>query len=198
MADLRDREVAVSDKNDSRTGPSGRRARSASSFYLEVGGSADTYNVTVNFDSKNGHWCETLAGARCHGNGNGKGQKYGPPQQRDKRDPNMWCKHVQAALADTEALGEAQDRTAKAFGRVADSFKPLPTEADVADKREFSKPVDNSPSVKWAAKTDPRARLAEIEAEAATLRATVEVGEKVAALVAEYGPEAVKAALEAA
>jgi hypothetical protein len=92
MADLRDREVAVSEKNDSRMGPSGRRARSASSFYLEVGGSSDTYNVTVNFDSKNGHWCETLAGARCHGNGNGKGQKYGPPQQRDKRDPQQWCK----------------------------------------------------------------------------------------------------------
>ena len=192
MADLRDREVAVSDKNDSRTGPSGRRARSASSFYLEVGGSKDTYNVTVNFDSKNGHWCETLAGARCHGNGNGKGQKYGPPQQRDKRDPNMWCKHVQAALADVEALGEAQDRTAKAFGRVAESFKP---EADVADRAEFSKPAPVAP------KADPvvanaRERLAEIDAEAAAIRA--DVGGKVAALVAEFGPEAVKAALEAA
>ena len=87
MADLRDREVAVSDKNDTRMGPSGRRARSADSFYLLVGGSRDTYNVTVNFESKNGHWCETLAGKRCHGNGNGKGQKYGPPQGRDKRLP---------------------------------------------------------------------------------------------------------------
>ncbi len=162
-------------------GPSGRRARSAQSFYLEVGGSKDTYNVTVNFDSKNGHWCETLGGARCHGNGNGKGQKYGSPQSRDKRNPIEWCKHVQAALADVEALGEAQDRTAKAFGRVAESFKPK------------AEPV--------APKADPvvanaRERLAAIDAEAAAIRA--DVGGKVAALVAEYGPEAVKAALEAA
>jgi hypothetical protein len=197
MADLRDREVAVSDKNDSRMGPSGRRARSASSFYLEVGGSRDTYNVTVNFDSKNGHWCETVAGARCHGNGNGKGQKYGPPQSRDKRDANQWCKHVQAALADVEALGEAQDRTAKAFGRVAESFKPkpvAPTVADIAAEKRVEKHFD-------APKADPtvanaRDRLAAIDAEAAAIRA--DVGGKVAALVAEFGPEAVKAALEAA
>ena len=58
MADLRDREVAVSDKNDERMGPSGRRARSAKSFYLEVGGSKDTYNVTVNFEHRtpSGQW----------------------------------------------------------------------------------------------------------------------------------------------
>ncbi len=187
MADLRDREVAVSDKNDSKMGPSGRRARSADSFYLLVGGSRDTYNVTVNFNSKNGHWCETLAGARCHGNGNGKGQKYGPPQSRDKHDPDQWCKHVQAALADTEALGEAQERTAAAFGRVA-----IPTEADVADRAEFSKPAPVAPTVTASA----RDRLAAIEAEAAAIRA--DVGGKVAALVAEFGPEAVKAAIEAA
>ena len=178
MADLRDREVAVSEKNDSRTGPSGRRARSADSFYLEVGGSRDTYNVTVNFDAKNGHWCETLAGSRCHGNGNGKGQKYGPPQKRDKRDPNQWCKHVQAALADTEALGEAQDRTAKAFGRVAESYKPK------------AEPV--APTVT----ANARERLAAIEAEAAAIRA--DVGGKVAALVEEFGTEAVEAAIKAA
>ena len=183
MADLRDREVAVSEKNDSRMGPSGRRARSADSFYLLVGGSRDTYNVTVNFDSKNGHWCETVGGKRCHGNGNGKGQKYGPPQSRDKRNPVEWCKHVQAALADTEALGEAQDRTAKAFGRVADSFKPTPT------------PTPEPVAVPTVT-ANARERLAAIEAEKAAIVA--EVGGKVAALVSEYGAEAVKAAIEAA
>jgi hypothetical protein len=152
---------------------------------LEVGGSSDTYNVTVNFDSKNGHWCEKESGARCHGNGNGKGRRYGPPQSRDKRNPEEWCKHVQAALADTEALAEAQDRTAKAFGRVADSFKPKPE----------PKPAPVAP------KADPivanaRERLAAIEAEAAAIRA--DVGGKVAALVAEFGVEAVQAAIKAA
>ncbi len=185
MADLRDREVAVSDKNDSRTGPSGRRARSAQSFYLEVGGSRDTYNVTINFDSANGHWCETVAGNRCHGNGNGKGQKYGPPQKRDKRNPEEWCKHVQAALADTEALGEAQDRTAKAFGKVAESYKPKPE----------PKPT---PELYSPAADTARTRLAELDAEAAALRATVEINDKVAALIGEYGADAVKAAIKAA
>ena len=180
MADLRDREVAVSEKNDSRMGPSGRRARSADSFYLLVGGSRDTYNVTVNFDSKNGHWCETVAGSRCHGNGNGKGQKYGPPQRRDKRDPQQWCKHVQAALAATEMLAEAQERTAKAFGQAA---KPEP--------KPVAKP-EPTPTVT----ANARERLAAIEAEKAAIVA--EVGGKVAALVAEYGAEAVKAAIEAA
>jgi hypothetical protein len=183
MADLRDREVAVSEKNDSRMGPSGRRARSADSFYLEVGGSRDTYNVTVNFDSKNGHWCETVAGKRCHGNGNGKGQKYGPPQSRDKRNPVEWCKHVQAALADTEALAEAQDRTAKAFGRVADSYKPKPE-----PKPEPVEPVAITQTVSSA-----RDRLAAIEVEAAAIRA--DVAGRVAALVSEFGSEAVAVAL---
>jgi hypothetical protein len=164
-------------------GPSGRRARSPQSFYLEVGGSRDIYNVTVNFESKNGHWCEKVTGERCHGNGNGK-RNYGPPQQRDKRDPNQWCKHVQAALADTEKLAEAQERTAAAFGNVAEPVaKPEPTPEPVAPK---AKPVTAS----------ARERLAAIDAEAAAIRA--EVGGKVAALVAEYGPEAVKAAIEAA
>ena len=184
MADLRDREVAVSEKNDDRMGPSGRRARSAQSFYLLVGGSRDVYDVTVNFDSKNGHWCQTVAGARCHGNGNGKGQKYGPPQQRDKRDANQWCKHVQAALADSEALAEAMDRTAKAFGQAAKPVaKPEP--------KPVAKP-EPTPTVT----ANARERLAAIEAEAAAIRA--DVGGKVAALVAEFGAEAVKAAIEAA
>ena len=178
MADLRDREVAVSEKNDSRMGPSGRRARSRDSFYLMVGGSRDTYNVTINFESKNGHWCETLDGRRCHGNGNGKGQKYGPPQTRDKRDPQQWCKHVAAALADTEKLAEAQERTARAFG---EGRKPEPT----------PEPVKAAPVV-----SEARSRLAALEAERAALLA--ELDGKVAALVAEYGADAVKAAAEKA
>jgi hypothetical protein len=85
-------------------------------------------------------------------------------------------------LADTEALGEAQDRTAKAFGRVADSFKPKPE----------PKPEPVAPTVT----ANARERLAAIEAEAAAIRA--DVGGKVAALIAEYGADAVKAAIEAA
>jgi hypothetical protein len=178
MADLKDREVAVSEKNDTRMGPSGRRARSADSFYLLVGGSSCAYDVTVNFEGTNGHWCQKETGERCHGNGNGKSRTYGKPPQRDKRNPIEWCKHVQAALADTEALAEAQERTAIAFGTAA----PKPVKAE-------PKPTP----VKIAA----RDRLAEIEAEAAALRGQI-VTEKVAALIAEYGAEAVKAAAKAA
>ncbi len=177
MADLRDREVAVSDKNDSRNGPSGRRARSADSFYLLVGGSSDVYDVTVNFDSKNGHWCQTVAGSRCHGNGNGKGRKYGPPQSRDKRNPIEWCKHVQAALADTEALAEAQERTAKAFGGAV-IVTPTP------------EPVAVAPTVTASA----RERLAAIEAEKAAIVASL--NGKLADLLGEFGAEAVYAAID--
>ena len=73
MADLRNNETAVSEKNDSRMGPSGKKARERASLYMLVGGSSDIYDVTVNFDGKNGHWCQKESGARCHGNGNGKG-----------------------------------------------------------------------------------------------------------------------------
>ena len=183
MADLRDREVAVSDKNDTRMGPSGRRARSADSFYLEVGGSRDTYNVTVNFESKNGHWCETLDGKRCHGNGNGKGQKYGPPQGRDKRNPVEWCKHVSAALADTEALAEAQERTAIAFGKAP-------------RKAEASAPVVEAPADTGAAdrltalNAEREALLAEIAAE----EQIAELRTAIAALIEKHGAEAVRTA----
>lgn len=177
MADLRDREVAVSDKNDSRQGPSGRRVRSADSFYLEVGGSRDSYNVTVNFESKNGHWCEKFDGSRCHGNGNGKGQRYGPPQSRDKRDPDQWCKHVKAALADTEKLAEAQDRTARAFGAKAEPVAPKAVEAKPA-----------------AVVVGAKVRLAEIEAEKAAIVASL--NGKLADLLGEFGADAVYAAID--
>lgn len=194
MADLRDGEVAVSEKNDSATGPSGRRARSASSFYLLVGGSRDVYDVTVNFDSKNGHWCQKESGDRCHGNGNGKGRKYGPPQGRDKRNPQEWCKHVQAALANTEALAEAQERTARAFGR----GNPLPLVQTAEGHRV--RPVAAPGSLA----ADARQRLADLEGEAFTLRQEIEADKAgelrkaLAALVADHGFEAVNDAARAA
>jgi hypothetical protein len=164
-------------------GPSGRKKRSEDSLYLLVGGSSCAYDVTVNFETANGHWCQKETGERCHGNGNGKARTYGIPSARDKHNPIHWCKHVQAALAATEALAEASDRTAKAFGRKAERIAATPKPAPVA------KPA---PTVTASA----RDRLAAIEAEAAAIRA--DVGGKVAALVAEFGPEAVKAAIEAA
>jgi hypothetical protein len=134
--------------------------------------------VTVNFDSKNGHWCQTVAGSRCHGNGNGKGRKYGPPQDRDKRNPVEWCKHVQAALADTEALAEASDRTAKAFGKVV-----------IAEPKPEPKPEPVAPTVTASA----RERLEALEAEKAAIVANL--NGKLADLFGEFGAEAVKAAI---
>jgi hypothetical protein len=162
-------------------GPSGRKKRSEDSLYLLVGGSRDVYDVTVNFETKNGHWCQTVAGSRCHGNGNGKGQKYGPPQSRDKHNPIEWCKHVQAALAATEALAEASDRTAKAFGRKAERIAATPKPAPVA------KPA---PTVTASA----RDRLAAIEAEKAAIVASL--NGKLADLLGEFGADAVYAAID--
>jgi hypothetical protein len=164
-------------------GPSGRKKRSEDSLYLLVGGSRDVYDVTVNFETKNGHWCQTVAGSRCHGNGNGKGQKYGPPQSRDKHNPIEWCKHVQAALAATEALAEASDRTAKAFGRKADRIA-----ATVA--KPVAKPAPVAPSITASA----RERLAAIEAEKAAIVASL--NGKLADLLGEFGADAVYAAID--
>ncbi len=183
MADLRDREVAVSEKNDTQYGPSGRRKRSIDSLYFLVGGSTCAYDVTVNFESANGHWCQNEAGDKCFGNiGKGKTGKYGIASSRDKHNPIEWCKHIQAALAATEALAEASDRTAKAFGKGA-TVEPKP--------EPKPEPVVVAPTVTGSA----RERLAAIEAEKAAIEA--EVGGKVAALVSEYGSEAVQVALNA-
>jgi hypothetical protein len=191
MADLRDRETMVGPKNDSKMGPSGTRKRARTSLYMLVGGSKDVYDVTVNFETKNGHWCQTEAGARCHGNGNGKGQKFGPPQQRDKRDPQQWCKHVQAALADVEGLAEAEERTAIAFG-----------------ERERTATVTVKPAVPAFDKPEPvkaesaADRLRKVEAEAEALREQIraeesaEVREAVSALVAKFDYDRVREALK--
>jgi hypothetical protein len=184
MADLRDREVAVSEKNDSRMGPSGTKARLATSFYLLVGGSSEAYDVTLNFESANGHWCQKESGPRCHGNGNGKSRTYGKPSERDKHNPQHWCKHVSAAMAATEQLAEAMDRTAKAFGQAA---KPEP--------KPVAKPTIEPVAITQTV-SSARDRLAAIEAEKAAIVA--DVAGRVAALVAEFGAEAVKAAIEAA
>ncbi len=183
MADLRNNETAVSEKNDSAMGPSGRKRRMRSSLYMLVGGSSDVYEVTVNFESKNGHWCQKESGARCHGNGNGKGQKYGPPQGRDKRDPQQWCKHVKAALADVEGLAEAEERTAAAFG-------------------ERTATVTVKPAVPAFPETDTAAdRLATLNAERDALLAeiaaeeqTAELREAIATLIEKHGAEAVRKA----
>jgi hypothetical protein len=191
MADLRNNETMVGPKNDSRMGPSGKKARLRTSLYMLVGGSSDVYDVTVNFESTNGHWCQKESGARCHGNGNGKGQKYGPPQGRDKHDPQQWCKHVKAAMADVEGLAEAEERTAIAFGE-APRTATVTIKPAVPAFEEKAEPV----------KSDARERLAAIEAEAAKLRESIASDEKagklrksVAALIAEHGAEAVRKAV---
>ena len=197
MADLRNGETMVGPKNDSRMGPSGKKARLRTSLYMLVGGSSDIYDVTVNFESKNGHWCQKESGARCHGNGNGKGQKYGPPQGRDKHDPQQWCKHVKAAMADVEGLAEAEERTARAFGeRATVTVKP----AVPAFEAPAPAPVKAAP-VKGSASD----RLAVLEAEKAALLAEIATEEKtsalrksVAALVQEHGWETVRDAVKVA
>lgn len=181
MAHLRNGEVEVDRaSNESKLGPSGTRKRAATSCYLLVGGSSNTYKVTIS--TAGGHFCVDHAGAPCKGNLHGKGQKYGSVHNRDRNDARQWCKHVAAALADGEKIAEAQEITAAAFG--APKVKP------VAPKAVEAKPA---PVV-----ADAKVRLAELEVEAAKLRASVEIGDKVAALVAEYGREAVAEAIKAA
>lgn len=165
MADLRDLETMVGPKNDSAMGPSGKKARERTSLYMLVGGSSDVYDVTVNFETANGHWCQKESGARCHGNGNGKGQKYGPAQQRDKHDPQQWCKHVQAALADVEGLAKAAERTAIAFGETPRKVEAKPEPVTVQAKPE---------PVKAESAAD---RLRKLEAEAESLREQVRAEE---------------------
>jgi hypothetical protein len=164
-------------------GPSGRKKRSKDSLYLLVGGSSCAYDVTVNFETANGHWCQKETGERCHGNGNGKARTYGIPSARDKHNPIHWCKHVQAALAATEALAEASDRTAKAFGLKAER---IATKAATPKPAPVAKPA---PTVTASA----RDRLAAIEAEKAAIVA--DLNGKLADLFGEFGADAVKAAI---
>ncbi len=178
MAQLGNGEVQVDrPRNESKNGDSGRRARSPKSAYLLVGGSSDTYSVTVNFAT--GHFCKKDGekGAMCQGNMNGKARNYGHVSKRDTRNAVEWCKHVKAAMANTEALSEAQEITATTFGR----------------KQE---PAPVAPPVPVAV-IDPAIRLAEINTEMEALRGQI-VAEKVAALFEEHGREAVLEAIKAA
>lgn len=195
MADLRNGEVIVDvPRNESQTGDAGTRKRSADSCYLLVGGSSDTYSVTVNL--KSGHFCKLdHSGDPCKGNLYGKKSKYGAINVRDTDSPAQWCKHVQAALANGEAIAEAQDITAQAFGKA-------PRTAVV----KVSEPVPAFPETPEPVKADgsARERLAVLEDEQARLRAEIEAEESAActgavhALISEFGYERVRKALEAA
>ncbi len=164
MADLSNGETMVDvTRNESRNGDSGRRKRSENSAYLLAGGSRDTYSVTVNFET--GHFCKVDGGANCKGNMHGKGQKFGPINARDTRNSGAWCKHVQAVLANVEAVAEAQEITAQAFGKV-----PATVTATVKPPvAAFPETVKDEPTA--------RERLATLEAEAAALRDSLKADE---------------------
>jgi hypothetical protein len=179
MADLKNGQTMVDvTRNESRMGDSGQRKRSENSAYLLAGGSSDIYSVTVNFET--GHFCKVDGGGNCKGNMHGKGQKFGAIAHRNTRNPQEWCKHVQAALANTEALAEAQEITARAFGKRTETVVP-PAPAPAAESAAD--------------------RLAKLEAEAEALRAQVraeetgELREAVSALVERFDADRVRAAL---
>jgi len=183
MADLRNGETSVDvTRNESVNGDSGRRKRSASSAYLLAGGSSDTYSVTVNFDS--GHFCKVDGGEACKGNLFGKKGKYGAINVRDTNDPQAWCKHVKAVLANVEQITEAQEITAVAFGG-----KKTATVTVEAPKVEAESAAD---------------RLAKLEAEAEGLRESINAGKSLELrdaihdLIRDHGQDAVEEALRAA
>ena len=176
MADLQNLEVMVDvDRNSSRFGDGGGK-RMASTAFLLVGGTSQTYTVSMNFESGNAHWCKTESGARCQGNGNGKSRTYGKPPERDKHNPQHWCKHVKAALAATEKLAEAQEITARAFGK-GSRVIPITVKA----------PVPAFGRTQTASE-----RLAALEAEALEIRAEIaaaenaEIREALTALVEKF------------
>ncbi len=193
MADLKNLETMVGPKNDSAMGPSGKKARKRSSLYMLVGGSSDVYDVTVNFEEKNGHWCQKESGARCHGNGNGKGQKYGIPSARDKNNPQHWCKHVQAALADVEGLAKAAERTAIAFGEAPRKSEPVGDDLFPGVKVKPAVPAFDKPesaadrrvrALKGESAAD-RLRKLEVEAEALREQVRAEEGEELREAVSD-------------
>jgi hypothetical protein len=145
--------------------------------------------VTINF--KTGHFCTVDGGSACKGNLHGKGQKWGSIGERNTRDPQQWCKHVQAALAAHELLAEAQEITAQAFGN------PPKVQA----QRKVTRVKDLAPQV---AEKSAAERLAEIEAEASALRRsiakerTAEAAAAVSALVAKFGYDEIREALREA
>ncbi len=179
MAHLRSGEVAVDrDANLSTTGPSGTRKRKATSCYLLVGGSSNTYKVTIS--TEGAHFCVDHAGSPCKGNTFGKARKYGPVNVRNTQNPAEWCKHVAKAMASPEMIAEAQEITASAFGATP-ARKPEPKLERIVRK--------TTPT------GDARKRLAEVEAEREALTALV-VTDAVRTLVDEHGADAVRNALD--
>ena len=178
MAHLENGQVEVDrDSNLSIYGPSGTRKRKATSSYLLVGGSSNTYKVTIS--TAGAHFCNDHAGEPCKGNTFGKARKYGSVHKRDRNDAQQWCKHVSAALASPELIAEAQDLTASAFG--APIVKAI--EKIVETAKELHPKTEPT--------ADARDRLAELDAERDALAAKI-ASEKVAALIAEVGLDAFK------
>lgn len=123
MAQLNDREVQVDvDRNSSPKG-NGGKVRSAESCYLLVGGSTSDYSVTINYST--GHFCTANHNPTdvCKGNTYSMAKKFGSIGERNTQDPNQWCKHIKAALDETEMIAEAQDITARTFAGGAPSRK---------------------------------------------------------------------------
>ena len=182
MAHLRSGEVAVDrDANLSTTGPSGTRKRKATSCYLLVGGSSNTYKVTIS--TEGAHFCVDHAGSPCKGNTHGKARKYGPVNVRNTQNPAEWCKHVAGAMASPEMIAEAQEITASAFGATP-TRKPEPKPEPKLER-----------IVRVTVTGDARKRLAELDAEREALTALV-VTDAVRALVDEHGADAVRNALD--
>ena len=179
MASLRNGDTSVDvTRNESRNGDSGRRKRSENSCYLLAGGTSDIYSVTVNHDT--GHFCKVDGGEVCKGNLFGKKGKYGAINVRDTGNPQAWCKHVQAVLANAEQIAEAQEITAVAFGKGSRRTVETGSTATVTVKPAvpaFDEPSVPERVVAEVDATDARERLASLEAEAATLRESLKAEE---------------------
>lgn len=196
MAHLRNLEVAVDYEKNRRVG-TGRSKTSPHSCYLRVGGSRDVYSVTLNWnrDPKlgKGHFCATEHdGKPCPGNTFSMKKRWGAIIDRDRNAPHMYCKHVKGALADIEAIAEAQEIRAQAFGTVA-------TPEPVIEPKPAPVVAVEPEQVKTAAE-----RLAELDRERAELAEELAAEERaecfaaVAELEKRFGYSLVREALRAA
>lgn len=198
MAHLANLEVQVPRAKNSVAGI-GRKKTSPHSCYLRVGGSSSVYVVTLNWNldptKGKGHYCATEHDAKpCPGNTFSMKRTWGAIIDRDRNDPRQYCKHVKAALADTEAIAEAQEIRAQAFGT------PEPAPVVVVPEPEPEPVIVAEVSEIETAKL----RLAEIEAEGARVRDEIAAAERaecfaaVAALEKRFGYSLMREALKAA